>query len=103
MLLLLLLLACACMCSWVEYLEDWMGVHYNASHDLFQGDKPGRVHVKNSAVPGTFSSYMSVCYNMHVPPVGAEDVMSQKCLPPGRSSDLLQVAGLCSVHLSWLT
>ncbi|KAJ9522489.1 hypothetical protein QJQ45_008221 [Haematococcus lacustris] len=54
--------------SWVEYLEDWMHLHFNASRDLTRkDDKPGAVHVLNSAVPGTFSSYMSVCYNVHVP------------------------------------
>lgn len=30
-------------------------------------DTPGQVHLINGAVPGTFSSYMSVCYNVHVP------------------------------------
>jgi hypothetical protein len=72
--------AAPCCHRWVEYLEDWMGVHYNASRDLYQGDKPGRVHVKNSAVPGTFSSYMSVCYNMHVPPVRSGSNASGVCL-----------------------
>lgn len=32
-------------------------------------DTPGQVHLINGAVPGTFSSYMSVCYNVHVPQV----------------------------------
>ncbi len=30
---------------------------------------PARVKVLNGAVPGTLSSYMSVCLNLHVPKV----------------------------------
>ncbi|GFH11613.1 SGNH_hydro domain-containing protein, partial [Haematococcus lacustris] len=56
--------------DWVEYLEDWLALHFNATQDLWRpGDKPGPVHLLSSAVPGTYSSYMSVCYNVHVPKV----------------------------------
>ncbi|KAL6752501.1 hypothetical protein V8C86DRAFT_2753172 [Haematococcus lacustris] len=54
--------------SWVEYLEDWLALHFNATRDLWRSrHKAGPVHLLNSAVPGTYSSYMSVCYNVHVP------------------------------------
>ncbi len=61
-----------CARSWVEHLEDWMALRWNASHDPWL-DRPTRgdprVRVANGAVPGTYSSYMSVCYNKHVPQV----------------------------------
>ncbi len=60
--------------SWVEHLEDWVGVMYNGSRDHLPPNPPvgdPRVRVTNGAVPGTFSSYMSVCYSKHVPQVRA--------------------------------
>lgn len=58
-------------CSWPEWFEDWMGERFNASHDLLTKDEPKATHLVNGAVPGTYSSYMAVCYNIHVPQVSA--------------------------------
>lgn len=45
---------------WVQWLEDWLRlIRFRRHH--------ARIRVLNGAVPGTTSSYMSVCYNMHVP------------------------------------
>ena len=58
--------------SWVEWLEDWMAAKWNATHDLLAKQPPGRVRVTNGAVPGTLSSYMSVCCGAHVPQVSLD-------------------------------
>jgi len=44
--------------SWVEWLDDWLAARYG---------KGGRYKMNNGAVPGTLSSYMSMCHNVHVP------------------------------------
>ncbi len=81
-------LACA-LRSWVEWLEDWLGAAYNGSRDATYvkaavGDP--RVRVANGAVPGTLSSYMSVCYGKHVPLVRHQH---REGIRPGRAWGLV--------------
>ena len=43
--------------SWTEWMQDFLELKFDKT----------RLSIHNGAVPGTLSSYMSVCHNVHVP------------------------------------